>query len=177
MQTQKTPQQAYYDKIFRNCLLVFFALFVIGSVINYIDTPHFNPRKLPPSLPCKAELLNVRLIDTTTAQGEPTKMVLADWKNTGDNPIGSVYAIINIYDSLGNELESGSNGLDYTIFTAETNSEKILPCKLHEFPLLGFLTFNRTTMELKQIEDSYLEQIKYSKMSVKEYTFCMKLAI
>jgi hypothetical protein len=82
--------------------------------------------------PTTAEVVKVRVVPFTTAQGVRTQMVLVDWRNTGTTTIRAIDADIIVYDDRGNVLDSGAK--DYTIYAVSDDSPGIVPGEIYTEP-------------------------------------------
>jgi hypothetical protein len=93
---------------------------IITSPIGAAKTVDENPlaRRRP-----SAEVVRARLVPYTTPAGLRTKIVLVDWKNTGETVIRAVDADIAAYDRRGNKLGS----VNYTIYAVSNNSPGVSP--------------------------------------------------
>lgn len=89
------------------------------------------------STEAQATLVGSRLVATTTGSGQPAKMVMVDWRNTGSVPIRSVFADIVAYDANGARLQSGAP--DYCVFVVDNASPGVQPGQVHYATGPGFL--------------------------------------
>jgi hypothetical protein len=76
-----------------------------------------------------AEIVKVRIVPFTTAQGRKAQKVVPTWKNTGTKTIRFVDADITTYDSNGMELQSGAK--NYTIYATSDSKAGVAPGKTH----------------------------------------------
>ncbi len=90
-------------------------------------------RKPEPRL-LKGEVVRNQLVPyRLPGSGQTVQMVLIDWRNISDSPVGVVFADITAYDADGNELQSGAK--DYCIFSAsEGDHSRVKPGEVYVEP-------------------------------------------
>jgi hypothetical protein len=124
----------------------------IGATKTSDDIPIARPR---PS----AEVVRARLVPYTTPAGFRTKMVLVDWRNTGETVIRAVDANITIFDARGNQLEDSRT--NEPIYAVSNNLAGVAPGTIYREPNdQGYILGSTGAAAARRVEVSITEVVE-----------------
>lgn len=78
-------------------------------------------------------------------------MVLINWQNTGDRPIGALWVSIQPFDAAGHPIGGGND--KQCVFAADRRSQKIQPHQAYNEPYgNGYVLFPELYGEAERVE-------------------------